>query len=613
MRLFAFLFLIAFSTSISAQSISRVEPPFWYADMKNPKLQLLVYGENIGDLKPTIKEKGIIIEQVHQVENPDYLFIDLNIAKGTKAGTFKIKFKRKKKTVLTQKYELKQRIKGSADRKSFTNSDVIYLITPDRFANGNPQNDRVNSLKQAPNRADEHGRHGGDIQGIIDHLDYIKEMGFTSIWLNPVLENDQAEWSYHGYSTTDYYKVDPRFGSNEEYIKLSEEAAKRGMGMIMDIIVNHCGSEHWWMRNPPTKDWFNYQDQPYQGTNHRKFSLLDPYTAPSDRKIMTEGWFVETMPDLNQRNALMSTYLIQNSIWWIEYANLYGIRQDTYSYPFREFMTDWTCAIMEEYSNFNIVGEEWVDDAAIIAYWQKGKTNPDGYTSCLPSVMDFPMNMLLAKSFTEPEEWGKGLVRLYENLGKDFHYADPMNLVVFPDNHDMSRIFTQVNEDYDLYKMAMTYILTMRGIPQIYYGTEILMHNRESTSHGIIRTDFPGGWAGDQVDAKTQKGLTDQQKEAQNWVKNLLAWRKNQPVIHSGKLMHYEPRNGVYVYFRYNDESSVMVVFNKNEKEIELDLKRFELRLKSFESAKEVLSEQSFELGGSFKLPPRSALIYELE
>ena len=613
MRLFTILFLFGFIINISAQSISRVEPPFWYADMNNPKLQLLVYGKDIGDLKPSIKEKGITIEQVHQVENPDYLFIDLNIAKGTKAGTFKIKFKQKKKTVLTQKYELKQRIKGSAERKSFTSSDVIYLITPDRFANGNPQNDAVSSLKQAPNRADEHGRHGGDIQGIIDHLDYIKDMGFTSVWLNPVLENDQASWSYHGYSTTDYYKVDPRFGSNEEYIKLSEEAAKRGMGVIMDIIVNHCGSEHWWMKNPPTKDWFNYQDQPYQGTNHRKSSLLDPYTAPSDRKIMTEGWFVETMPDLNQRNALMSTYLIQNSIWWIEYANLYGIRQDTYSYPFRKFMTDWTCAIMEEYPNFNIVGEEWVDDPSIIAYWQRDKSNSDGYTSCLPSVMDFPMNMLLAKSLTEPEEWGKGLVRLYENLGKDFHYADPMNLVIFPDNHDMSRIFTEVNEDYDLYKMAMTYILTMRGIPQIYYGTEILMHNRESTSHGIIRTDFPGGWAGDPVDAKSQKGLTAQQIEAQNWLKNLLAWRKTQPAIHSGKLMHYEPRKGVYVYFRYNDKKTVMVVLNKNEKEVDLDLKRFELHLNSFESAKEFFSGQSFELKGSLKLPAKAAIIYELK
>jgi len=611
MRYLPILLCFIFSIQVSAQSISRVEPPFWYEDMNNPQLQLLVYGENIGHLTPTIKKKGITIEKVHQVENPNYLFIDLNIEKAV-AGTFEIKFKEKKKTIVSHKYELKPRTKNGANKNSFDPSDVIYLITPDRFANGNSKNDEIAGLKEGLKRDKEYGRHGGDIQGIIDHLDYIKEMGFTAVWLNPVLENNQAEWSYHGYSTTDYYKVDPRFGSNEEYIKLSEEADKRGLGVIMDIIVNHCGSEHWWMKDPPTKDWFNYQDEPYQNTNHKKFTLLDPYTSPSDRKIMTEGWFVPTMPDLNQRNPLMSKYLIQNSIWWIEYANLYGIRQDTYSYPFREFMTDWTCAIMEEYPNFNIVGEEWVDDAAIISYWQQGKVNKDGYTSCLPSVMDFPMNMALAKSLNEPEEWGKGFSRIYENLGKDFHYADPMNLVIFPDNHDMSRIFTQVNEDYDLYKMAMTYILTMRGIPQIYYGTEILMHNRESDSHGIIRSDFPGGWAGDAIDAKSQKGLTAQQIEGQNWLKDFLAWRKDKTVVHTGKLMHYEPRDGVYVYFRYNDSETVMVVFNKNKKETNLDLKRFEHNIGKYKNAKEVFSKKDVSLENGLSLPAKSVMIFEM-
>ncbi len=610
MRFLSILLLLVISVNLFAQNIERVEPPHWYADMNNPDLQLMIYGKQINDLTPTIDKTGIKIVQVHQVDNPNYLFIDLNMENAT-PGKFEIQFKKKKKTITSHEYELKPRTKDGANKKSFDNSDVIYLITPDRFANGNPRNDEVAGLSEGLNRSLEYGRHGGDLKGIIDHLDYIKEMGFTAVWLNPVLENDQEKWSYHGYSTTDYYKVDSRFGSNEEYLLLSEEATKRGMGVIMDIIVNHCGSGHWWMNDPPANDWFNYQDQPYQGTNHKKSTLLDPYTAPADRKIMTEGWFVETMPDLNQRNPFMSTYLIQNSIWWIEYANLYGIRQDTYSYPFREFMTDWTCAIMEEYPNFNIVGEEWVDDAAIIAYWQKGKVNQDGYTSCLPSVMDFPMNMALAKAFTEKEEWGKGLGRLYEKLGQDFHYADPMNLVTFPDNHDMSRIFTQVNEDYDLYKMAMTYILTMRGIPQIYYGTEILMHNRESDSHGIIRSDFPGGWAGDVIDAKTQKGLTTQQIEGQNWLKNLLDWRKNKSVIHTGKLMHYEPKDGVYVYFRYNESETVMVVFNKNEKEVELDLDRFKLNIGAAKSGKEVFSNKVISFEEKLLLSGKSVLVLE--
>ncbi len=612
---FPYLFISAFllfSNSLNGQSIEKIEPPFWYAGMNNPELQLLVYGKNIQSLYPHIQYDGVKVKQVHLVDNPNYLFIDLHIDGIAKPGTFEIKFQSNKKTILTQNYDLRKRKDNMANRSSFSTKDVIYLITPDRFANSDPTNDEVDSMKEKLNRSAELGRHGGDIQGIIDHLDYIKEMGFTAVWLNPILENNQADTSYHGYSTTDYYKVDPRFGTNEDYINLSQIAADKGLGLIMDIIVNHCGSGHWWMNDLPSDDWVNNQNLPYQQTNHRKSTLLDPYASPSDRKIMTEGWFVPTMPDLNQRNPLMSKYLIQNSIWWIEYANLYGIRQDTYSYPFREFMTEWTCAIMDEYPNFKIVGEEWVDDPAIIAYWQQGKNNPDGNNSCLTSIMDFPMNMALPKSLTEKEEWGKGFVRLYETLGQDFHYANPMELVIFPDNHDMSRIFTQVNEDYDLYKMALTYILTMRGIPQLYYGTEILMHNRSSGSHGIIRSDFPGGWAGDAINAVTKKGLTPQQIDAQNWVKAMLHWRQDKTVIHAGKLMHYDPRNGIYVYFRYDDNETVMVVLNKNMEATSLELERFESNIGDNKFATDVISNKKQQLGESITIPPRSASVFEL-
>ncbi|MDH3648231.1 MAG: glycoside hydrolase family 13 protein [Saprospiraceae bacterium] len=614
MKFLASLFcglLLLQSQTTTAQSINRVEPPFWWVGMQNSTLQLMVYGEDIATLSPTLESDQMRIKAIHRLTSPNYVFIDLELAEEAEAGIFDITFE-SGSTVITQfSYELKERMAGSADRQGFDNTDVIYLITPDRFANGNPENDEVAGLKEGKMRMDPYGRHGGDIQGMADHLDYIEDMGFNAIWLNPLLENDQAEESYHGYATTDYYKVDPRFGSNDEFLMLSQEASRRGIKMIMDIIVNHCGSEHWWMKDPPSDDWINNYGQPYMQSNHRKITLVDPYVAPSDRTQMVEGWFVPTMPDLNQRNDYMATYLIQNSIWWIEFAGLAGIRQDTYPYPFRKFMTDWTCAIMDEYPQFNIVGEEWVEDAAIIAYWQRDKINHDGYTSCLPSLMDFPMTMSLHKALNEAEDWGTGFIRLYENLGHDFHYADPTNMVIFPDNHDMSRIFTQVNENVDLYKMALTYILTMRGIPQLYYGTEILMSNPGTTSHGVIRSDFPGGWSGDTINAFTGTGLTEAQKDAADFVRKLLHWRHDTPVIHSGQLQHFVPQNGTYVYFRYDADDVVMVVMNKNVEATELDLERFAERLRDRTVSREVLTGAVRAKGQSIQVPGLSCMILE--
>jgi neopullulanase len=437
-------------------------------------------------------------------------------------------------------------------------------------------------------------------------------MGFTAIWVNPVLENDMQEYSYHGYSTTDFYKADPRFGSNEDYRNLSMKAKDKGIKMIMDMIVNHCGSEHWWMRDLPAADWLNYQSG-FVGTIHRKSVLQDPYVAAIDLERMVDGWFVPTMPDLNQRNPLMATYLIQNTIWWVEYAWLSGIRMDTYPYPDKHFMSDWTCAVMQEYPNFNIVGEEWTENPALVAYWQRGKTNPDGYSSCLPGLMDFPLQGALRKGLTEKSGWSEGFMRLYEMLANDFLYADPSNFVIFPDNHDMSRFFTQMNEDYDLFRMGMIYTYTMRGIPQIYYGTEILMNNPGTDDHGIIRSDFPGGWAGDAVNAFTGAGLTAQQKEAQELLRKLGLWRKQAAVIHHGKLKHYLPENDTYVYFRYDDERKVMVAMNKSAEPANLPLARFSEMLAGARSGKDVLSGQSFPLGKILTIPARQALILELD
>ncbi len=596
-----------------SQKIERVEPPFWWIGMNAPEVQLLVYGENISEYTPTIPAKELSLKKVHKAQSPNYLFLDVAVELKASASKVDIRFEKEGADDLVYTFELKERERDPSQINGFDNSDVMYLITPDRFANGDPSNDEVDGMREGLNRSLEYGRHGGDIKGISDHLDYINDLGFTAIWLNPVLENDQDEWSYHGYATTDYYKVDPRFGTNEEYKALSDKARSMGIGMIMDIIVNHCGSKHWWMEDPPFKNWINNFGNEYLGTNHRKETLMDPYASKTDRTIMTNGWFVPAMPDLNQRNEFMSKYLIQNSIWWIEYLGLEGIRQDTYSYPFKEFMTDWTCAIMDEYPNFNIVGEEWIEDPSVISYWQKDKNNADGNNSCLPSLMDFPLCFAVHKSLTEEESWNEGLIRLYQSLTKDFHYSDPNALVVFPDNHDMSRIFTQVNEDFTAYKMALGYILTTRGVPQLYYGTEILMSNPGTDSHGIIRSDFPGGWQGDSLNLFNPVNLKGDPAEAYAFCKKILNWRKNKKVIHEGKLMHFIPSEGVYVYFRYSKNDQVMVVMNKNEEPFDLKLDRFSERLEGVTQGRDVMSEKSFLLDDKLTLQSRGILILELE
>jgi neopullulanase len=604
---------ILFSFSIFAQSkIERIEPPNWWADMKNPKVQLLIYGKDIRDLNPKIDYKGISIQQVIKVESPNYLFVDLYISESAKPGKISILFQEKGKTILSENWELQARDGTGADRIGFNSTDVLYLITPDRFANGDPSNDMITGMKEKPNRSNIGGRHGGDIEGMRQHLDYIADLGFTAIWLNPVLENDMEKYSYHGYSTTDFYKVDPRFGTNESYRSLAKEADSKGVKLIMDMIVNHCGSFHWWMDDLPSQDWINQWPE-YTQTNHRKSVVQDPYASTLDKKIFTDGWFVPTMPDLNQRNPLMANYLTQNAIWWIEYLGLAGIRMDTYPYPDMEYMTEWTKRVMEEYPNFNVVGEEWNEMPSIVAYWQQEKENANGYTSSLRSLMDFPLQAALSSALKKKESGTDGWIKLYEMLGQDFIYAAPEEMVVFPDNHDMSRIFTQMNEDYDKFKNAIVHTLTIRGVPQIYYGTEVLMKNPGTTDHGIIRSDFPGGWTGDTTNAFTGEGLTSQQLDAQAFIKKILNWRKNQPVIHTGELLHFIPEKGVYVFFRYNENKKVMIILNKNEQAYTLQLDRFSEIMDGVSKAKDILTDKSFNLNDSIELTAKQPMILELD
>lgn len=604
-----FAALVVVCTSAYAQSLEKIEPPFWWSGMQNASLQLMLYGKDIGTTS-AFTDGPLRILKTHSCDSPDYLFVDVDL-KNTKPGVYLIELKDGNNTVTSFSYELRERKSGSAQRQGINSSDAVYLITPDRFSNGDPSNDTVIGLEEGVDRSLEYGRHGGDVQGIYNHLEYIKAMGFTAIWLNPVLENDQPEWSYHGYSTTDYYAVDPRFGSNESYESLAKKASEIGVGMIMDIIVNHCGSGHWWMENPPFEDWIN-QTSTYTQTNHRKETLVDPYASELDRKIMVEGWFVPSMPDLNQRNSFMSTYLIQNSIWWIEYAHLSGIRQDTYSYPFKEFMTEWTCAIMNEYPHFFIVGEEWMDDPSVISYWQENQDNEDGNNSCLPSLMDFPLCFAINKALVEEEGWDTGLIKLYQSLTKDHHYSDPSQMIVFADNHDMNRMFVQLEDNFNLFRLAITYLMTTRGIPQLYYGTEILMNTGKNGSHGLIRSGFPGGWEGDSISAKDNVGLSLQQKEAQKLCRELLHWRQHKAVIHSGKLMHFIPENGVYVYFRYDKDETIMVIINKNKELVNLNLNRYAERILDYKKGVDVLSRKLFLLQDSIELQPVTSYILEL-
>lgn len=592
---------------VNHNDIERIEPSNWWAGFKNSELQLLVKHPNITTAIPEINYAGVSIKKVHKADSENYLFIDLNIDKTARAGKFNIVFKFENGNKKIQTYELKSRNKPAEDYMGFDSSDVIYLITPDRFSNGNPSNDiNEDLLEKTIDRTNHYARHGGDIQGVINHLDYIESMGFTAIWPCPLLTNNMPSSSYHGYAMTDFYEIDPRFGTLKEYLELAHKAKEKGMKLIMDQVANHCGLEHWWMKDLPFKNWVNYQENYEENidswdkkatitSNHRRTSNQDIYSSKKDREEMSDGWFVSGMPDLNQRNPFMAKYIIQNSIWWIETAGLGGIRQDTYPYSDKEFMGQWAGAIMEQYPNFSIVGEEWSYNPLIIGYWQKGANNRDGYKSNLKSPMDFAMHRQIVNGLNEWEGWDTGLVKMYEGLANDFHYATPKDIMIFPDNHDMSRVFTQLKEDVVNTKTALGYILTLPRIPQIYYGTEILMNDSANPGdHGLIRTDFPGGWQGDTVNAFTGEGLNDAQKDMQGFVKKLLNYRKTSKAIHEGKTIHFAPFMGTYLLFRIIDGETVAVIINKNDSPITIDLKRYdEIGLKG-KTLKNIITNETF-------------------
>ncbi|WP_418637999.1 glycoside hydrolase family 13 protein [Winogradskyella sp.] len=602
--------------------IERVEPPNWWVSFKNQNVQLLVKHPNIGNAIPKISYRGVTIKDVHKADSPNYLFLDLEISETAKAGQFNIKFQYEDGSELIQTYELKSREKPAEDYVGFDSSDAIYLITPDRFANANPKNDEIEGLlQQGIDRTDNYARHGGDIQGITKHLDYIEDLGFTAVWPCPVLINDMPNGSYHGYAMTDFYKVDPRFGTLETYRELADNLRSRDMKLIMDQVANHCGLYHWWMEDLPFKDWVNYQElyeehidnwdwKVTKTSNHRRTTNQDPYASKSDHREMANGWFVSDMPDLNQRNPFMANYIIQNSIWWVETLGLGGIRQDTYPYSDKDFMSDWAGAIMTEYPNFSIVGEEWSYNPLLIGYWQEGHHNNDKYDSNLKSTMDFAMQKHIVDALNEYESWDQGLVKMYEGLANDFAYTSPKDIMAFLDNHDKSRVFTEFKGDITNTKMALSYLLMMPRIPQIYYGTEILMDDFDNPGdHGLIRTDFPGGWEGDTVNAFSGEGLTAAQKDMQVYLKQILNYRKNSKAIHNGKTMHFAPENGVYVLARILDNETIVHIINKNENPLELDLDRFEELGLDGKSLKNIISDEIIIWDTSIKIANKGSVI----
>ena len=606
----------------ASTQIECIEPAFWWVGMKSDRLQLMVHGPHIADAAPRIaagvadaaddaKAHGVRIESVSRVANPNYLFIDLHIAPDAKPGRVNIVFSRGEQT-FEAPYELRAREPGSARRKGFDNSDVILNLVPDRFANGNPANDDVPGYPDLAKRDDDAaGRHGGDIQGIVDHLDYFRDLGVTMLWPTPLTENNQPRYSYHGYAATDTYRIDPRFGSNEDYRRMVAAARAKGIGVIQDVVLNHIGSHHWWMRDLPSPDWIGFGGRFVQ-TQHARTTASDPYASKADAAIYTDGWFGPEMPDMNQRNPYLATYQIQNAIWWIEYAGLAGLRVDTWGYSDQAFLHEWTRRVLEEYPRLNIVGEEWTGQPTVLMHWLRGGVGGEPSPDRLPSAMDFPLNQTLRKALAADDTLHSGLMDLYEALVNDVLYPDPANLVLFEGNHDMPRLFSALGGDVDLTKMALAYVLTMPRIPQLYYGTEILMTSPTERDDGATRKDFPGGWAGDAVNAFTGAGLTPAQKDMQHFVRTLLQWRRTQAAIHHGKLMHFVPEHGTYAWFRYDATSKVMVVINKNKAETVLDMARFKEILATPAKALDVIGGKRVDIGATLTLPPRSVTILEL-
>ena len=634
------LFLLLLSSPMTAQNstaaqkkannrtvtpnVTRIDPTNWFADMQDPTLQLMVYGKDIKFADVTTDYPNVKIDSLVRLDSPNYLLVYLNL-KGAKLGEVTLTFSNKNGKKTTKKFQLKAREMAGADRKGFDISDVLYMLMPDRFANGNPKNDVIKGMEdQLCDRNEPSLRHGGDLEGLRQHLNYFTDLGVTALWLTPVLENDRPadggkHSTYHGYATTDYYRVEPRFGTNEEYKALVDECHKKGLKVVMDMIFNHCGDYHPWAKHTridengktikdyPSKDWFNSPNYGLQ-TSYKLTPVLDPYASKVDMKETVDGWFVPSMPDLNQRNPHVIKYLIQNSIWWIETVGIDGIRMDTYPYADRQAMADWMKVLNKEYPNFNTVGETWVTEPAYTAAWQKDSKLSD-INSNLKTVMDFAFFDRLSQAKNEEtDDWWKGWNRIYNSLCYDYLYTDPSSVMAFIENHDTDRYLGN-GKDSTALKQAYALLLTMKRIPQLYYGTEILMNGTKTETDGNVRQDFPGGFPGDKVNKFTREGRTKAENAMFDWTSRLLHWRQNNDVIINGSQTQFIPQHGVYVLARQHNGKTVLTILNGKKADNQVDVARYAEVIGSHTTATDVLTGATVDLTKNIPLTQRQAMV----
>lgn len=624
-KIFLLITLALYTTMINAAvKVDRIDPTFWYAGMKNPTVQLMLYGKNIKEAEVTTDYPGATVERIVRLDSPNYLLVYLNLS-GAQPGEMTLKVDGKK-----VKYQLKQREKAGAERHGFTNEDVLYMLMPDRFASGSADNDQIKGMNAYKNdRTQPSLRHGGDLEGIRQHLDYFNQLGVTALWFTPVLENNSPDSengfsTYHGYATTDYYRVDPRFGTNEEYKRLTDEAHAKGLKIVMDMIFNHCGLEHPWVEDMPSKDWLNTPEwlekakaegakstnDLYLQTSYKLTPVLDPYASKVDMRETVDGWFVPSMPDLNQRNSHVITYLIQNSIWWIETVGIDGIRMDTYPYADAAAMAEWMRQLNEEYPNFNVVGETWVTEPAYTAAWQGG-SKVAKIDSHLKSVMDFSFfdKLNMAKN-EETDDWWKGYNRIYNSFVYDYLYPNPSSVMAFIENHDTDRFLGNGRDTLAL-KQALALLLTVNRIPQLYYGTEVLMNGTKEVTDGNVRKDFPGGFPGDAHNAFTAEGRTKAENAMFNWLSRLLHWRKGNDVITKGSQTQFIPYQGVYVIARQYNGKTVLTILNGKSIAATMQVKRYAEVIGSNARVKDVLTNRYYDLSKDLELRPRQVLVLE--
>ena len=608
--------ILSSMTMQAATKIDHIEPENWYVGMKNSLLQLMVYGKNIRDSRVSVDYPGVKIDSLVRLDSPNYLFVYLNLS-GAKPGNMVLNIDGKKVN-----YPLKARTMSGDKRIGFDNSDVLYMLMPDRFASGRNITKPMKGLNPyVVDRSKPSLRHGGDLEGVRQHLDYFNQLGVTALWFTPVLENNlpdmNSQSSYHGYATTNYYRVDPRFGTNEDYARLVAEAHAKGLKVVMDMIFNHCGYDHPWVKDMPSKDWFNTPewmkkgDSYYLQTSYKLTPVLDPYASKVDKRETVDGWFVRSMPDLNQKNPHVMTYLIQNSEWWIETVGIDGIRMDTYPYADRKAMSQWMKILNEEYPNFNTVGETWVTEPAYTAAWQKD-SKLSKVNSYLKTVMDFSFydKINLAKH-EETDAWWKGLNRIYNSLCYDYLYENPSSVMAFIENHDTDR-FLENGKDTLALKQALALLLTINRIPQLYYGTEVLMNGTKEVTDGNVRCDFPGGFAGDKHNAFTAEGRTKAENAMFNWLSKLLKWRRNNMVITKGKQIQFIPYKGVYVIARQWNDQTILTILNGTSQAVTLPLDRYAEVIGNHQEAKDVISGRKVKLGSELQLKARDTKVIEL-